>query len=62
MACGQSHNLIKVNVEQWIVGEEERTISSPDDGREGRIDLTFAAGAEDIYSLADGARRRKHIA
>ena len=61
VATGQSYNLTAANAKEWIVGYQERTISSPDEIRESRIDLTFAAGVENVGLLSDGARGHLHV-
>src|SRR5207247_7450762 len=61
VAGGQSHDLIAVKAEERVIGHEQGGVSAPDETRERGADLAFAAGAQDIDLLTDGARGGLHV-
>ncbi len=48
MARGQRHELFKPAEEEWVVADKQRADPLLDEGYEGRVELAFAAGVQNM--------------
>ena len=62
MASRERHQLIAPVLEECIGADEERVDPLPDQAREGRVDVAFAARVLDVDTQPKYARRRLHVA